>query len=683
MAGDTTTVSIDGRQLKLTNLDKILYPVTGTTKAEVISYYSAVADAALPHLHGRPATRIRWPNGTGSPSFFEKDLGPGTPDWLGRVSIRHSSDVKAYPLIESAAALAWLGQSGALELHVPQWRIGPERPGRIPPVRYPDRVVFDLDPGPGTGLAECAEIAQLIRERLGPLEKRLVPVTSGSKGLHLYAPMDQPITSNDASAWSRTVAEQIVLALPDLAVSKMSRALRAAKVLIDHSQNNGKKTTIAPYSMRGREQPWVAAPRTWAELAEPGPRHLHYREVLERLADGLDPMAGLILQPGQPPLPAPPSERAERLNRVRERVATGRAAKIAVEPAAATEPQPKSARVPAPPAPEPAIPSSRTHWAKVDPVEPAGDAILPMLASPGGPASLTPGREWRFEGKYDGMRAIATVTPDGYDFTSRNGRGVTASFPELAELPALLRGHRAVLDGEIVCLDPSGRSNFSLLQQRMHLTKPAAVAFARTKNPVVYLIFDVVSVDDVSLLQKTYDSRRLILGALEIHGKRCVVPDQLTGSLEEVLNRTRDARWEGILAKRADSIYQPGARSASWIKIKHLQEMEAVIIGWQGGHGGRGQSIGALLLAQPNGDGWTYVGQVGTGFSLAALRDLKARLEPLATDGPPPGLRIAPSEARGIHWVRPELIGEVAYAELTGPGHLRHPSWRGLRPDKT
>lgn len=219
MAGETTTVSIDGLQLKLTNLDKVLYPAGGTTKADVIAYYSAVTDAALPHLHGRPATRIRWPNGTASPSFFEKDLGPGTPDWLGRVSIRHSSDVKVYPLIESAAALAWLGQNGSLELHVPQWRIGPERPGRIPAVRHPDRVVFDLDPGPGTGLAECAEIAHLIRERLGLLGERLVPVTSGSKGLHLYAPMDQPITSNDASAWARTVAEQIVLALPNLAVS--------------------------------------------------------------------------------------------------------------------------------------------------------------------------------------------------------------------------------------------------------------------------------------------------------------------------------------------------------------------------------------------------------------------------------------------------------------------------------
>ncbi len=639
-----------------------------------------IADAALPHLNGRPATRIRWPNGTGALSFFEKDLGPGTPEWIGRVSVRHSSDVKAYPLIESAAALAWLGQNGALELHVPQWRIDPDNPRWVPAVRYPDRVVFDLDPGPGAGLTECAEVALLIRERLGLLGERLVAVSSGSKGLHLYAPMDQPITSNDASAWAKTVAEQIVLAMPGLAVSQMSKALRAGKVFIDHSQNNGKKTTISPYSMRGREQPWVAAPRTWAELAEPGLRHLHYREVLERLDDGLDPMAALHLQPGKQPLPAIPSERAERLNRVRERLAVGKAAKVS-PPAVPAPPAAVPARVPQTDT-EPAIPSSRTRWAKVEPVEPAGDAVLPMLASPGSPASLTPGREWRFEGKYDGMRAIATIAPDGYGLTSRNGRDVTATFPELAELPALLRGHRAVLDGEIVCLDRDGRSNFSLLQQRMHITKPAAVAFARTKAPVVYLIFDVISVDDVSLLRKPYDSRRLILAALEIAGKRCIVPDQLDGTLEEVLELTRDARWEGIIAKRSDSLYLPGARSSSWIKIKHLQEMEAVIVGWQGGNGGRSQSIGALLLAQPNEAGWHYVGQVGTGFSLAARKDLKERLAPLAAARPPHGLRIAASEARGIHWVRPELVGEVAYSELTGPGHLRHPSWRGLRLDK-
>ena len=147
---------------------------------------------------------------------------------------------------------------------------------------------------------------------------------------------------------------------------------------------------------------------------------------------------------------------------------------------------------------------------------------------------------------------------------------MTATFPELAELPALLRGHSAVLDGEIVCLDRDGRSNFSLLQQRMHITKPAAVAFARTKAPVIHLIFDVISVDDVSLLRKPYDYRRLILAALEIAGKRRIVPDQLDGTLEEVLELTRDARWEGIIAKRSDSLYLSGARSSSWIKIKHL-----------------------------------------------------------------------------------------------------------------
>ncbi len=276
----------------------MLYPATGTTKLDVIRYYADVAAAMLPQVQGRPATRKRWPEGVDQASFFVKDLEPGTPPWLPRVQIRHGSGPKFYPVFDTPAALAWLGQVAALELHVPQWRI--EQPAGPTAAathrsdeRHPDRVVFDLDPGPGAGLAECVEVALALRERLGPLGQRVGVVTSGSKGIHLYVPMDDPITSSQASDWARLAAEQLEKALPDLVVSRMSKSLRAGKVLVDWSQNNRSKTTIAPYSLRGREHPTVAAPRTWQELTEPGLRQLDYREVLDRLADDLDPLAGL------------------------------------------------------------------------------------------------------------------------------------------------------------------------------------------------------------------------------------------------------------------------------------------------------------------------------------------------------------------------------------------------------
>jgi len=179
---------VGGQEFKVTSPDRVFYPRTGTTKTDVIEYYSAVAPAMLPHLAGRPATRKRWPDGVDGPAFFAKDIELGTPSWMPRVQIRHRSGPKFYPIFETPAALAWLGQVAALELHVPQWRIedpaGPRVTASSSP-RLADRVVFDLDPGPGAGLTECVEVAFALRERLGELGTRSVPVTSGSKGLHV------------------------------------------------------------------------------------------------------------------------------------------------------------------------------------------------------------------------------------------------------------------------------------------------------------------------------------------------------------------------------------------------------------------------------------------------------------------------------------------------------------------
>src|SRR6478609_2959468 len=208
---------VAGQEFRLTNPDRVLYPATGTTKADVIAYYAAVANVMLPHLTGRPATRKRWPDGVTGEAFFVKQVEAGIPVWLSRVQITHRRAAAFYPVLDTPAALAWLGQVAALEVHVPQWRIPePSGPGGTAgrAEHSPDRVVFDLDPGEGAGLAECVHVALALRERLGALGSRMVPVTSGSKGLHLYVPMDQPITSEQASGWARLAAEELQKALP-------------------------------------------------------------------------------------------------------------------------------------------------------------------------------------------------------------------------------------------------------------------------------------------------------------------------------------------------------------------------------------------------------------------------------------------------------------------------------------
>ncbi|ANH38634.1 Putative DNA ligase-like protein [Nocardioides dokdonensis FR1436] len=293
MAGEEVHVDVEGRTLRLTNLDKVLYPATGTTKGEVLHYYAQIAPTLLPHLADRAVTRIRWPHGVGGSSFFEKNAPSGTPSWVRTVSVpttgsrgesRHG-DRLVFPVVDDLATLTWLANLAALELHVHQWRVG--RNGRP---RNPDRIVIDLDPGDPAGLHECCQVALLVRDRLAGRGLVARPVTSGSKGLHLYATLPQRLAADAATELAKEVADELSAARPRHVTATMTKARRGGKVFLDWSQNAASKTTITPYSLRGRERPYVAAPVSWAEVEagaeDPlGLEQLRFEEVLERVAD--------------------------------------------------------------------------------------------------------------------------------------------------------------------------------------------------------------------------------------------------------------------------------------------------------------------------------------------------------------------------------------------------------------
>ncbi len=286
---DVTAVVVDGRRLQVSNLDKMMYPATETTKGEVLNYYARVAAVLLPHLADRPVTRIRWPHGTNGPSFFEKNLPRGAPSWLPSVVVptsgsRSGNDTIRYPVIDGTAALTYLVNLASLELHVPQWRFDAD--GRP---RNPDRLVIDLDPGAPAGLHECAQLALLVRDRLERIGLTTAPVTSGSKGMQLYAALPGAQDSDTIRDIAREIAQALTRLRPELVVWKMTKSLRPGKVLLDWSQNAAAKTTIAPYSLRGKDAPLVAAPRTWAEVERGAEqpdalRQLDMDDVLARLS---------------------------------------------------------------------------------------------------------------------------------------------------------------------------------------------------------------------------------------------------------------------------------------------------------------------------------------------------------------------------------------------------------------
>jgi bifunctional non-homologous end joining protein LigD len=296
-------VDVEGRTVKISSLSKVLYPRTGTTKGEVLDYYARISPVMLPHLKDRAVTRIRWPHGVQDLSFFEKNAPPGTPSWVRTVTVPTSgrragrygethNDTLTFPVVDDLATLTWLANLAAIELHVHQWRVG--RNGRP---RNADRVVVDLDPGEPAGLHECCQVALLARDKLAEHGLTARPVLSGSKGLHLYADLPRRLPSEESSDLARTMAEELQAEHPKRVTSAMTKAKRGGKVFIDWSQNAGSKTTIAPYSLRGKERPYVATPVTWAEVEQGaedpfGLEQLRFEQVLERVDDLGDLFAG-------------------------------------------------------------------------------------------------------------------------------------------------------------------------------------------------------------------------------------------------------------------------------------------------------------------------------------------------------------------------------------------------------
>ncbi|HWS50060.1 MAG TPA: ATP-dependent DNA ligase [Microbacterium sp.] len=796
MAADGQIVQVEGRRLRVTNLEKVVYPETGTTKGEIIAYYSAIAPLLLPLLSGRPVTRKRWVDGVGTAdapadAFFTKQLEPGAPDWIPRRPIQHSDGPKDYPLVADVPTLVWLAQVAAIELHVPQWRFGTDG---LP--ANPDRLVLDLDPGPGADLAQCAEVAGIARGILTGIGLEPVPVTSGSKGIHLYAALPGTQTSAEISAVVKELARLIENDHPDLATSTMAKAARGGKVFLDWSQNNGKKTTISPYSLRGRARPWVAAPRTWEELESPDLRHLEFDEVLERMREGIDPLAG-VLGTGDDALdsylakrdaaktPEPMPERvaaanhgmtrkfviqehhARRLHydlRIEDRgvlvswavpkgvpetadrnhlavmtephpmeyltfagtipageygagdmtvwdtgtvelekwredevigTFTGRpggplgAARLALirtggegeksswllhrmkdDSAHHRAERPRSARTPAPPA---APPAAQT----------AGP-IRPMLAE-NGTAPLarrlsSPG--WA-EIKWDGIRAVGTWRDGRMMLNARSGNDITARYPELtADGAPGFTVADAVVDGEIVAFDGTGRPSFSRLQSRMHLASAREIEREVVRTPVIYQLFDLLSLEGHDLTSLPLRDRRELLEELARDLDAPVAVPPVFDDVDAALETSAAFGLEGIVVKDPASAYRPGLRSQAWLKLKHTRTQEVVIGGIRPGKGDRAGRIGSLLLGIPEDGGIRYIGRVGSGFTERMLHDLDERLKPLRTDRA--HLTDVPRpDAADALWVRPEIVGEVEFANWTPDGILRHARWRGLRTDKS
>ena len=311
---------------------------------------------------------------------------------------------------------------------------------------------------------------------------------------------------------------------------------------------------------------------------------------------------------------------------------------------------------------------------------PMPERIIPMMARP---SSALPRdqKNWSFEVKWDGVRAIAYVQPGRLRLESRNLNEITEAYPEVRGLIGALGMHEAVLDGEIVAFDENGRPSFERLQRRMHVTSPSAIRRLQSSMPVMYAIFDLLYLDGHSLMELPYRERRERLEALNLSGTAWRVPAAHPGEGKLLLEATAKQGLEGIVAKRLDCRYEPGRRSGNWLKIKHTMRQELVIGGWVPGEGRRTKRIGALLMGFYENGAFVYAGRVGTGFTEQTLDELQKRLAPLRRETSP--FDKAPKLPREAVFVEPSLVAEIELREWTAERIMRAPSFKGLREDKS
>jgi bifunctional non-homologous end joining protein LigD len=319
---------------------------------------------------------------------------------------------------------------------------------------------------------------------------------------------------------------------------------------------------------------------------------------------------------------------------------------------------------------------SRPGWS------PLPASLAPMLALPGSPPT---GRlaEWAVEMKWDGVRALAFIENGQVRLVSRAGKDISATYPDLAGLGAAVTGGQALLDGEIVAFT-DGRPDFEALQPRMHVASADAAFRLSATIPVTYLAFDALQADGVRLTPLSYLERREVLSTLISNGPRWLAPPNFPGpDLDAVRAASVANGLEGVVAKRLDSVYEPGARPGSWLKVKNQLSQEVVVAGWKPGQGNRTGLVGSLLVGVRSSSGaLLYAGHVGTGFSDSVLRMLTRRLDALRRPDSPFDGPVPAEYARPAVWVEPRLVIEVTFDRWTRAGRMRAPAYRGLRDDK-
>ena len=759
------------RKIELSNLQKVLYPDDHIVKAQLIEFYFKLAPTILAHLKGRPLSVVRFPDGIGGESFFQKETPKWAPEWIESVIL--GEEKKNYVIATEAASLVWLANLACIELH--------QMHSRAPHFDKPDYIVYDLDPPETFAFAQVAELALKFKEHLEGFGYHAFVKTTGRKGLHIVTPVEPKWGFHELFEAAKAVAQPFVERHASSMTLQIKKEHRGGKVLLDIYRNRQSQTIVCAYSLRGLPGAPVSTPLQWEELEVlETPKTFDLQTVPLRVVQNGDPWEAIAAYATpihteqkatksakknlKPARTYKTPEQLESYSKKRsfdktpeprgtEIVGQGRAfvvhrhhaSRLHYDLRLEQNGVLKSWAVPKglPPRPgikrlavsvedhpleyvdfEGAIPKGeygggmmwkfaqgryqttkekedgfyfrlqsrelnaeyRVHRTKENQwllervdnpqIDWLRDRVEPMLARP---ADKPPSsKDYIYEVKWDGIRAMISLDEGGMKIRGRNGLDLTKQFPELLIPEQAFRATSAVFDGEIVCLEADGKPNFATVIHRMQQKSEGAIERAKARHPAVCYVFDCIYLDGRPIINEPLVRRREWL--------QDAIRKDSTYRVSEAVDEgatffeaVKQMGLEGVMAKQRNSIYVPGKRSDSWLKIKRRQTVECAIIGYTRGKGDRAAHFGALHLAQVDGDKLKYLGKVGSGFDDHSLRAVWAEVQKLTSIKRP--IKEKPLDDAQSVWVEAKLSCELEYLSLTDDGILREPVFLRLRPD--
>ena len=755
---------VEGKSLKLTNLNKVLYPTINVSKAEIIKYYLNVGEIMLRYCSDRPLTVIRFPDGITGTSFYSKDKPDWTPEWIDSINIQHEEKIIDYLLINNRPGLAWLGNLACLELHPMQFKSTNNQ--------QPDFFVVDLDPDEGLDFERVKEAAFKMKNFLSGYGYTPYIKTSGGKGLHLYIPIVPKYSFDQMLNTVKLLAKLFVQQYSSLYTLQISKTNRQGKILIDIYRNHMSNTTVAPYSLRGKTGAPISMPIHWNHLDDLASSNFYtisnYQEYLEENEDiwknwrihecqlhNLEKVHAVTLNDDRlleyinkrdfskttEPVANVSHDlkdsfviqlhNASNLHYDLRLENNGVLMSWAIPKGLPYKSDQKRLCIRTEDHPikylnfEGVIPKgqygagemwicdqgkiqwtkktkdsfsfslngsyiNRTfklfktgqndHWMITSEHDYVHfndqNRLLPMLA--GSSRKIPKGTNYRYEVKWDGIRALIYIEDDRIAIYSRNGRNITQQFPEL-QLEGISNIDQMVLDTEIVVLDDKGRPLFHDVVGRMHKKGNESILKASKLKPAICYVFDMITLDGINISHLPFERRRAWLEVVLNQSDQYRISNLFKHG-NDLFDAVEKQNMEGIMAKDLDSKYWPGKRTEDWIKIKSRKLEQCMIIGYTKGQGDRAGAFGALHLAKMTHNKMQYMGKVGTGFDQKMLKSLYGVVSNIEEIKKPVDVQI--EEESRTTWITPLLRCEIEYASLSSNGTFREPVFIKLNETK-